>query len=478
MKIALVLPPAEYLAEKKDTPKYQHIGLGYLASMLETKGFWVKIIDVKLERMKFKNTLEAIKSIRPDILGITAMTHEINIAAEIAKAAKSLLPKIFTVIGGVHLTALPVETLRAYGHFDIGIVGEGEYSFCDIAVSINDKKYDFSHIRGVVYRNGSDILLSQTAEKVENLDSLPFPAWHLFPMATEYIIITSRGCPYSCIFCMQASGHKIRKRSIGNIVGEIEKVLAERSPERFLFYDETFTLDRTRVFEICDSIIKMNMPRQMRWSVTTRVDCVDKDLLMKMKEAGCDHIEFGIESGDQEVLDRINKRITLKDAEYAVSIAKELGFHTEGAFILGHPNETLKTAYKTICFAAKLNPHIVQLGIMVPYPGTAVAQMAREGKGGYKIISDNWSDYNKQLGNALELEELNRSDLERLQLIGYVKLFIYNRRFMDFLKFIWDYKREMLSFIKNHFKRGKVYKRSKVDIFCMVRMIFNRSPEP
>lgn len=477
MNIALVLPSAERVAEKKDTPKYQHVGLGYLAAMLEKHHHNVKVIDAKLERISFGQTLEAIRQVKPDILGISAMTHEINATARLAKEVKGLLPDIFTIIGGVHLTALPTETLQSYPSFDLGVLGEGEYTILDILKLIEKKDSDFSCLKGVVYRNHSEVLLSQPMERIADLDRLPPPAWHQFPKATEYIIVTSRGCPFSCVFCMQASGKKVRKRSADNVVEEIEKVLAERAPERFLFYDETFTLDRNHVYDICNLIVKRGLHHRINWAVTTRVDSIDRDLLLKMKEAGCNHIEFGIESGDQQILDSIKKGIILKQAEQAVGLAKELGFHTEGAFILGHPNETLQTAYRTIDFAARLNPDIVQLGIMVPYPGTEVARMAHEGRGGYRIISNDWSDYNKQLGNALELEELCRSDLERLQLAGYLKLFILNRRFKDFLKFVWNYKREAVSFIINHFRKKKMRQKPRLDIFSMLKIVFNRSPE-
>lgn len=477
MKIALVLPPAEKIAEGKDTPRYQHVGLGYLAAMLEREGFSVKVINAKLERMNFGETLEAIRCIDPDVVGITAMTHEINVAGRLADEVKLWHSDIVIAVGGVHVTALPEETLSAYRSFDFGIIGEGEHVFCAALRLLEKKDFDFSKLTGVVYHEGSLVKLSKPAQRIIDLDSLPFPSWRQFPKATEYIIITSRGCPFSCIFCMQALGRQVRKRSPENVVQEIESVIVTRRPSRFLFYDETFTLEKGRVDKICDLIIKKGLNKKIRWAVTTRVDSVDRDLLLKLKEAGCNHIEFGIESGDQKILESIQKKITLTQAQEAVVLAKKMGFHTEGAFILGHPHETLATAYRTIHFAARLNPDIIQLGIMVPYPGTEVGRLAREGKGGYKVISDNWSDYNKQLGNALELEHLSRKDLERLQFIGYLKLFIFNKRFFDFIAFAWNYKREFFSFIKNHLRRDKTYQKTQIGMSAVMKMILNPSPE-
>jgi len=476
MKTVLVLPPARQVLERKDTPQYQHIGLGYIAAMLEKNNLKVKVVDAKLDRLSFTQTVELIKDLKPDILGISAMTHEIDTAAKLSSQLKHLLGKIFIVIGGVHVTALPKETLNEYPCFDAGIIGEGEYAMLELVKKIENSDYDISQIKGVVYRKGTQVLLSESAGRIEDVDLLPFPAWHQFPNASKYIIITSRGCPFSCVFCMQALGRKVRRRSAENVIEEMSRVLDERRPERFLFYDETFTLDKERVYAICDLMIKKGISKRVPWSATTRVDSIDKDILLKMKEAGCDHIEFGVESGDQKILDDIKKKITLKQAENALALAKDMNFHTEGAFILGHPNETLSTAYKTIYFAAKLNPDIAQIGIMVPYPGTEVFEMAKRGEAGYKILSRRWSDYNKQLGNALELDSLSRSDLEKLQLVGYLKLFVMNRRFRDLLKFILNYRREALSFIKNYFRKDKKQNDSNITIKMMFTMLFSSSP--
>ncbi|MGD2279307.1 MAG: radical SAM protein, partial [Candidatus Omnitrophota bacterium] len=310
---------------------------------------------------------------------------------------------------------------------------------------------------------------------IEDLDNLPFPGWKHFKNAKDYMIITSRGCPYDCVFCMQASGKKVRKRSSGKVIEEIENVLKERKPERFLFYDETFTLDKRKVHELCDLLIKKGLNKKIKWSVTTRVDAVDRDILGKMKQAGCDHIEFGVESGNEEMLKRIKKGITKQQAEKAVSLAKEMGFHTEGAFILGHPHENMKTALETIDFAAKLNPDIVQLGIMVPYPGTEVREMALRREGGYKMLSTDWSEYNKQLGNALELDELSRPDLEKLQLAGYLRLFIYNRRYLDLFKFALGFWREMFSYFRNILRKRERTGEGSISYFQVLRLVFRKT---
>jgi radical SAM superfamily enzyme YgiQ (UPF0313 family) len=476
MKVALVLPPAEVISEKKDTPTYQHVGLGYLAAVLKKQGIDVSIVDAKLDRLDFSQTIKRITDLRPALIGITAMTHEIKMAAALAEEIKKVSPNTFIALGGVHVTTLPVETLKKNKAFDIGVLGESEKLLPELVRMVEIGGHDFSGLSGIAFRKGSEIVLSGASGKIEELDELPFPSWELFPNATDYIIVTSRGCPYSCIFCMQASGKRVRRRSAASVVAEMENALLLKKPNRFMFFDETFALDKKRVHEICDLLIKKGLNNRIKWSATTRVDSVDKELLQKMKDAGCDHIEFGVESGNEEILKKIKKGITIEQAVNAVKIAKDLKLHTETGFIIGHPDETAETAYQTIYLASRLNTNYVQLGIMVPYPGTEVAEMAKNGLGGYKLLSYDWSDYNKQLGNALELKNLSRKDLERIQFAGYLKLFVFNRRYKDLFRFLLDFHREAFAFIRNYFRKGKASLPSNVKLSLMLKMIFSKSP--
>ena len=475
MKLVLIHPPAKTVVEQKDIPNYQHIGLGYLASYLEKFGVDVKVIDAKLERLSLDDVIEMTLHEDPDVIGLTAMTHEIDRANETAVSIRNRINEALFVIGGVHVTALPRETLTAYNVFDVGIIGEGELTLQKLVDMLVQRKRDFSAIDGIVYRKGTGIMLNKEQSWIQDLDSLPFPAWRHFPKATVYRIITSRGCPFPCVFCMRASGKTQRVRSPENVVSEIEHVIKVEKPEKFMFSDETFTLNKNHVNRICDLLIEKKLHKEIKWGSTTRVDVISFELLDKMKSAGCYEIQFGVESGNEQVLRAIRKNIHMDQASKAINLAKRVGLHTEAAFILGHPNETFDTAYDTINFAAELNPDILQLGIMVPYPGTEVAKMAERGEGGYKILSNNWSDYNKQLGNALELDSLSRADLEKLQLIGYLKLFIFNRRFLGLLRFIFAYRLEMVSYIKSVvFQKRMSTRKSEISFCKIVQLIIDR----
>jgi radical SAM superfamily enzyme YgiQ (UPF0313 family) len=403
------------------------------------------------------------------------MIHEINVVANLVKKCREIRKNAYIIIGGVHISALPKETLKMIPDADFGVIGEGERTIVNLIDSI-DNNGDFSEINGLAYRKGNGDIVWSYSNRITDLDSLPSPNWKHFGRVKVYNIIATRGCPYGCVFCMQAMGRKVRKRSISNIVCEIEDAIKGLSPEQFIFYDETFTVDKQFVHILCDEIIKRGLHKKMKWVAMTRADTIDDLTIKKMKDAGLDYIEFGVESGNDNTLKKIRKGITKKDAYLAVNLAKKYNIKVGCDFILGHPDETLETALDTVKFAAELNPDIINLGIMVPYPGTEVRKKALLGEWGYRIISDDWSDYNKEIGNALELEDLCRLDLEKLQLLGYLRLFLANRRYWDFIKFVISYRKEALGYIKNIIcKDRKRQKPGQLKILDMIRIILEKN---
>jgi radical SAM superfamily enzyme YgiQ (UPF0313 family) len=217
-------------------------------------------------------------------------------------------------------------------------------------------------------------------------------------------------------------------------VQELEHLAAEYRPREIIFYDETFTLNRRRVVAILELMIERGLHKRFTWVAQTRVNECDEELLALMARAGCREIDFGIESGNASILARIGKGISLDEARRAVRAAQGVGIEVVTLFILGHPGETSQTAKDTINFAVELNADRLALGIMVPYPGTEVARMAQAGEGGYRLLSLRWADFDKYLGDALELDTLSRRDLERLQIWGYLKFYLWNHRYRDLLR--------------------------------------------
>jgi radical SAM superfamily enzyme YgiQ (UPF0313 family) len=205
------------------------------------------------------------------------------------------------------------------------------------------------------------------------------------------------------------------------------------------FADETFGVNRRRTDRILDLIIEEGLSKMIRWRASTRVDAISRDILLKMKQSGCEYLGYGIESGNDAILKATGKGIDLMKAEEAIKLTKDAGIRTGSYFILGHPFESLKTAFDTIKVGARLNTDRFSLGIMVPYPGTRIVEMAKKGEGGYKIISNNWDDFNKQYGNVLELEKFSRKKLELFQLLGYLYFYLYNLRIKDLIKIIRSY---------------------------------------
>lgn len=450
MKIALVNPPPLRRIERDDLPVYPHLGLGYLASNLEKNGFdEILIVDAKLERKNVHDVLYDLQLFKPEVVGITGMTHEIIQASKLSEQVKKLLPHCKTIIGGVHTSILPQQTLEEFPSFDYGISNEGEITL-PLLISALTQKNDLDKAPGLSYRYDGFVKVTSQLDWIHDLDSIPFPAWNRFPKAREYPILTSRGCPFQCNFC-HPYGQKVRYRSPENVIEELDWVVSEFKPDIINVYDETFGIDQERTVKLLDLMIKHKIPQRTRWWAYTRVNVATDDLLRKMKDAGAFMIGFGIETGNEEILKKSKKNINLKRAEELVSIAKKIGLKTQTYFILGHPYETLETINDTIDFAIKLNGDLTCFGIMVPYPGTKIYEMAKKGEGGYRLIAKTWTDYNKQIGNALELVNIPRKKIERLQMHGYIKVFLKNHRYLDFLKFCWDFRRQALGFIQKNF---------------------------
>ncbi|MBU1878738.1 MAG: B12-binding domain-containing radical SAM protein, partial [Chloroflexi bacterium] len=375
----------------------------------------------------------------------TAMTHEIGIVADLAGAIKAALPQATIVVGGVHPTALPLETLRDFPTFDLAVFGEGEATLVELAQGA-----EWAHIAGLAWRRDNEVVVNEPRPwlTADELNALPYPAWDLFPPAHTYPMLTTRGCPFTCIFCARPYGNRVRGRTVDNILGEFRWLLDDFKPGYIKVYDETFGVNQRHTAQVLDGLIDMGLPGRVRWWAQTRISVADEALLEHMARAGCDYVGLGIESGNAQILSTIAKDIDLDKARRLVRAAQRAGITTEGFYIIGLPHETRETAWDTIRFAADLNTEFVSIGLMVPYPHTEVYEMARRGEGGYRLISTDWRDFNKQLGNALELNTLSRAEMERLQLVGYSYFFLRNLRIPDFVRFCWTNRREAWAFVR------------------------------
>jgi len=410
MKILLINPPLSMKEQsggsslEKVANVTQPLGLAYLAAVLEQEKFEVKIIDCPQSNIRFGELNEMIKRENPEIVGLTATTLSFSNALEVAKNMKSSMPNIFTIIGGPHITASPTDTI-SNKCFDLGILREGEYTLLETARKIEDEGFDFdrSSIRGVVYREddiegSDDVRFTQPRDYIKDLDSLPLPARHLLPPLAEYhptpasckkvplgTMITSRGCPNQCIFCdRKVFGNFTRFHSPKRVVDEIEELVKKFGAKEIKFWDDTFTANQDRAFEICDEILRRKI--KITWTCLTRVNNVSKELLRSMKASGCWQVLYGFESGNQKILDIMKKGITLEQSENAARWSRELGFNVRGSFVLGIPGETRETIMDTFNFAKKLRLDAVNFYMLTPYPGTEVYDSLV--KGGLILHSD------------------------------------------------------------------------------------------
>lgn len=481
MKVMLINPPPLNYLESYDKPNYGHLGLAYVAASLEKNGFKhnedLIFKDAKLERLKVNETLQCVKEYKPTVVGLSAYTFDVLYAGYLAKKIKELYPNICIVLGGVHASILPIDTLKKIPEIDITMVGECEVTFPELLKRMDKGDKAFPGIGGVAWREDNKIVFERAFFKekplnipaitrFQNMDDLPFPAWHMIPRASTYQIFTARGCPRTCVFCTSPYGRKfIREMSPDRVIAEMEWVIETFKPDYYRFADETFGYNGERMNQILDIMIAKGFDKKTRFFGSMRADRMTFEILQKMKRANFHTVEVGVETGDPTILKKIKKGETLEETERAVGWVKKAGLNVLCGFIIGHPGETKETAKATIDLAIKLNPNIVAIGLMVPYPGTEIAEYARKGSHGYKLLSSDWSDYNKQYGNALELETLSRKEMERIQALGYCNVYLKNWRILGFLKFIWTYRKAGWRFLnKQLFASIKSKGKTQVDV--------------
>lgn len=414
------------------------LSLGYLAASLLEKRHRVSAIDGKIEGLSAQGIVDKINKDVPDLVGITAMTLEIYRAVEIAAMIKKSLPDTPVIIGGAHANALPRQTLEIFNDFDFLIYGQGEETLCELAEEWASGG-GYANIAGLVYRENGVVRQNPPRIIKSNLAKLPLPAWHLFPSSDILPLQGERGCPFTCVFCSHNMGKKIRSRPPEHIVEEIEYDIERFKPKFIAFNDETFGLNGKKTVELLHLMIERGLGKKVRFGAQTRVDLVDGNFYRLMKEAGFWSVSFGIESGNQEVLNAIGKNITLSMAEDAIKLARKAGLKVLCFFILGNPNETVKSINDTIKFAIKAKPHRASFSLMVPYPGTQVYEWAKKGEMGYRLISDNWALFDKYSGGVLELEAVS---IRRLKFYQF-KAFLLTNLFNMNLSFVF---RMMLKF--------------------------------
>ena len=447
-KVLLINPPVINVIEPwTDQPQYVRTALAHLAGYLRnTQKVEIKVIDAKYEQINFEEVVRRTEEFDPDIVGLTAFTSEIKPAAYQAALIKKLNPNILTVIGGVHVTTLPRETLEEFPFFDFGVVGEGEITLKEL-VDYKKGVKSLEEIKGLVYRKGNEIIKTPPRPNIVDQESLPLPAWDLLPKAEMYYIQTEKGCPFNCQFCVNHNGRVARKRSPQSVIKEFEQLIEYAKPEFINIGDEIFTVDMPRAYQIMELMIQKGIHDKIKWDVQTHVKYIDEPLIEQFKRAKIYELHMGVEAGDEISLKNLGKGNTKETIQRAFDLARKVGVKTGAFFILGHPGETIKSMQNTIDFAAKVNPDVPMFSIMVAYPGTEIARLASKKEQGFAGISRNWDDYRFRIGGSIWYKNFTKKQLEWMLIKGYLTVFIKNYRIIDLFKFAWKYRKAALTLL-------------------------------
>lgn len=430
-KILLVNPPYSYFVyknvdRKAGTLQNPVLSLATIGATLRQHGHEVKVLDLDLYNNSWEKLEETLKQFVPHVVGITGTSPLYKEIIRIAQSVKSLAPSILVVTGGVHSSIFPEEMLNESA-IDLVVIGEGDFQLVEI---LEGKDIDL--VDGIMYKDDVIIKKTNSRELIADLDILPFPAWDLFeihkykgssiaerrrPVGS---LETSRGCVFNCCFCNKKMyGNSFRPKSAIRVVDEIEYMLDVGFKE-IRIQDDMFSTNIKRAKAICDEIIKRKL--KFFWTLFNgiRVDSVDLELFKKIKASGGYQVSFGIESGNQEILNRASKKIKVEQISEAICMANSVGLETVGFFIIGLPGETEKTIEDTIRFSKSVKLDFAKFGIAVPFPGTVLYE---EWNGKGLIKTKDWSKYTQ---NSL-LEIYNHPNLSWETLIYY-----YKRAFREF----------------------------------------------
>jgi len=397
--------------------------MAYAAAVLERAGKQVKVVDACAERLDDEACLSRIAKAGPDLVVLETATPTIDIDLAFAAKIKQKHPRALIAFCGPH--ALMIESQFLANQEQVNFVFRGEYEMVLLdLVQALENNGDLEPIKGLVFRTAEGKVQDNGPRPLlKEIDSLPWPARHLFPMELyndrpggipfpSLQIWASRGCPYQCVFCVwpqvMYGGNRYRARNPVDVVDELEYCVKKWSFKSFYFDDDTFNVGKERIIRLSREIKsrKLGLP----WSVMARADLVDREVLKEMKEAGLVSLKYGMESGVQELIDASGKNLKIEQVEEAVRISKELGIEVHLTFTFGLPGETKETVRRTIQKAIELDPFSVQFSVTTPFPGTTYyADLLKKGH----ILTKNWEEYSGSTGSVHRTDALGKEDLDK-----------------------------------------------------------------
>jgi radical SAM superfamily enzyme YgiQ (UPF0313 family) len=440
MKILLVNPPRwNELVGKNPSIIEKHrgfnppLGLLYLAASLKKNtAFDVEVLDTQPLELTYPQLEKVLSEKDFDVVGISAMSFTLLDAFRTARTAKKVRPKARTILGGTHIHLFPEETISLEG-VDFALMGEAEFSIVDFLNHLEPDLKGLENVPGLVLKTDEGKIIKNGIQPIKDLDGIPFPQRTLLNIhhyssllsrrSLCTTIISSRGCPFKCAFCdrpLSPVTSHFRYRSAKNVVDEIHECV-DLGIKDFLFYDDTFTVNRKRVLAICEEVLQRRL--EIRWDIRTRVDLVDEEMLRMLKKAGCMAIHYGVEAGNDKILRVIKKGFTVDKVREVFKLTRRLGIETLAYFMIGLPSEEARDIQDTFDLARELRPDYAHLTIFSPYPGTELYHLGLE-RG--IIKTDIWREFASRPQEGFRIpvweENFTRDELYEM-IVRFYKMF-------------------------------------------------------
>jgi len=456
MRLAMAYP------NKHSTESQMSLGLGYLASYILSKDdtIDIKVLDTAVMNRK---EVDSFFDEQWDVAAVTVTSRTYREAVEIAKIFKTKKPDMPVIFGGPHVSIMMKDVMKE-SLIDFAIYGEGELTLYELLGLLKNSENRFnvevlSKVNGLIFRRDGNVVVNASRVLIENLDTLPFPAFDLFPMrryAGRLPLITSRGCPFACVFCASSQiwSRKWRPRSPENIVKEVKWLEDKFGPRPFEFHDDGFNMSLKRVNAICDQIIeeKINIPWGARGF---RADIVNTDVSRKMRRAGCSHVAIGIESANPEMLKRMKKQLTIEQIDAGIKVLRSAGIDVIGQFMIGNPGETLETVKQSVKFAKESGCIKSMFATAVPFPGTGLWQYVEDN--GKFLVEPDVTQF-EEMNPRIIFETPEFSAEERLKAIELVReAGLLGERVEGESRFRKIYKRTLSTYIPKLLPRKVVF---------------------
>jgi len=412
------------------------IFLAYSAAQLKDEGFSVTYIDSVIQDLDFDQTLKEVKKKKPDVIFMETTTPSIEADYESLTSLKDATGAKM-LVGGPHATYFHTSILEDCPAIDVVIRHEFDTKIAKVVANLDS----LESVKGITYRKVKKIVDNGDGEMAQDLDAIPFPdrdtipwQWYLeawYSRQPFMNMMTSRGCPYHCAFCLWPQsmyGHRQRFRSMDNVFAEIRYLIDRYGLKEINIDDGTFTTNKQRVIEFCQRLRKEKI--KLIWTCNGRVDNLDDEMLEEMKKSGCKMIRLGVESGSQEVLDKIKKGLTLKQIEDGVRMVKKHGIQALGGFMFGFPYDSKETVEQTIQFAKKLSPDQVQFSICMCYPGTSLYEYIKDND---LLLAKSFKEFDMTHGPVASTLDMEREDLKAILSRVYKEFYFRPKFFIQTL---------------------------------------------